>query len=97
MGRRPNNGPSFSGRSFRGSGGLSNRDFFQQGFAGIPPVYRTRGILPIEALFPKKKIKKTAKELTAQRLERTERLLREISEGNKRKKARGGAAKKNRP
>ena len=94
MGRRPNNGPTFSGGSFSGLDGLSNRDHFQQGFAGIPPVYRTRGILPIEALFPKKKIKKTAKELTAQRLERTERLLREVSGSNKRKKARAGAAKK---
>lgn len=96
MGRRPNNGPSFSGGSFSGFGGLSNRDYFLQGFAGIPPVYRTRGILPIEALFPKKKVKKTAKELTARRLERTERLLREISDSNKRKKARSGVARKNR-
>jgi hypothetical protein len=96
MGRRPNNGPSLSGGSFSGLGGLSNRDYFQQGFAGISPVYRTMGILPIETLFPKKKVKKTAKELTARRLERTERLLREISDSNKRKKAKVGAAKKKR-
>jgi hypothetical protein len=96
MGRRPNNGPSLSGGSFSGFGGLSNRDYFQQGFAGISPSFRRGPSLPIEALFPKKKVKKTAKELTAQRLERTERLLREISVSNARKKARAGAAKKKR-
>jgi len=94
MGRRPNNGPSFSGGNFIGNYGASNRDYFQQAFSGLPRPYAKGKLLPIEALFPKKKAKKTAKELTAERLKRTERLLAEISASNARKKSKASTAKR---